>query len=68
MKAARYIQKITAIAAAIGAVACLVATYWETIVDAFYAVAAKLEAKKEQFCGFIPSEYDDYDDGALKQE
>ena len=44
------------------------ATYWETIVDAFYAVAAKLEAKKEQFCGFVPSEYDDYDDGALKQE
>ncbi len=68
MKAARCILKVAAIFAAVGAAICLVTTYWETIVDAFYAVAAKLEAKKEQFCGFIPSEYDDYDDGALKQE
>ena len=68
MKVARCVLKIAAIFAAIGTAACLVVAYWETIVDAFYAVAAKLEAKKEQLCGFIPSEYDDYDDGALKQD
>lgn len=68
MKAVRCILKTAAVFAAIGAAVCLAITYWETIVDAFYAVAAKLEAKKEQLCGFIPSEYDDYDDGALKQD
>ena len=68
MKAARCILKAAAVVAAVGTAVCLVVADWETIVDAFYAVAAKLEAKKEQLRGFIPSEYDDYDDGALKQE
>ena len=68
MKAARCILKAAAVVAAVGTAVCLVVAYWETIVDAVYAVAAKLEAKKEQLRGFIPSEYDDYDDGALKQE
>lgn len=66
MKAARWILKTAAVLAAVGAVVCLVVNYWETIVDAFYAVVGKVKAKKEQYCCFVPSEYDDYDDSALK--
>ena len=66
-KAIQFGIKIAAVLAAIGAVACLVVAYWDTLTEMFYAVAGKLEQKKEQLCGYgAPSEYDDYDDGALK--
>lgn len=66
MKAARCLVKLAAVMAVIGAAVCLVIRNWESIVDVFYAVVGKVKAKKEQYCCFVPSEYDDYDDGALK--
>lgn len=68
MKAARWILKTAAVLAAVGTAACMVIAYWDTIVDGFYAVVGKLKAKKEALCPFCSSEYDDYDDGALKDD
>ena len=45
------------------AAVCAVVAYWDRIVDAFYAVADKIEEKKAE-CRFA-SEYDDYEDCEL---
>lgn len=66
MKAVRCLLKITAALAAVGAAACLIVAYWETLTDLFYTVVGKIKEKRGQCCCFFPSEYDDYDDGALK--
>ena len=63
MKATRCILKAAALVAVLGAAVCVVAAYWDKIVDAFYALADKVEEKKAN-C-FCSSEYDDYDDGEL---
>ena len=57
MKAARCILKAAALVAVLGAAVCVVAAYWDKIVDAFYALADKVEEKKAN-C-FCSSEYDD---------
>ena len=63
MKAARCILKAAALVAVLGAAFCVIAAYWDKIVDAFYVIADKVEEKKAN-C-FCSSEYDDYDDGEL---
>ncbi len=63
MKAARSILKIAALVAVVGAAFCVIAAYWDKIVDGFYTIADKLEEKKAN-C-FCSSEYDDYDDEDL---
>lgn len=63
MKIARFVLKIVAVAMVVAAAACAVVAYWDKIVDAFYAVADKIEEKKAE-CRF-PSEYDDYEDCEL---
>ncbi len=63
MKAGRCICKALAAIAAMAAAAYLVVTYWETLVDLFYAVVGKIKEKKAQYCCCAaPSEYDDYAD------
>lgn len=63
MKIARFVLKIVAVAMVVAAAACAVVAYWDKIVDAFYAVADKIEEKKAE-CRFA-SEYDDYEDCEL---
>lgn len=63
MKVARFVLKIVAVAMVVAAAACAVVAYWDKIVDAFYAVADKIEEKKAE-CRFA-SEYDDYEDCEL---
>ena len=63
MKIARFVLKIVAAAMVVAAAACAVVAYWDKIVDAFYAVADKIEEKKAE-CRFA-SEYDDYEDCEL---
>lgn len=63
MKVARFVLKIVAVAMIVAAAACAVVAYWDKIVDAFYAVADKIEEKKAE-CRFA-SEYDDYEDCEL---
>ncbi len=64
MKVARCLLKAVVVIAAVSAVVCVVASYWDKIVDAFYALADKVEEKKANCC-FCGSEYDDYADGEL---
>ncbi len=64
MKAARCILKAAAVIAVVSAVACVLVAYWDKIMDAFYAVADKIEGKRANGC-FCSSEYDDYADGEL---
>lgn len=63
MKIAHFVLKIVAVAMVVAAAACAVVAYWDKIVDAFYAVADKIEEKKAE-CHFA-SEYDDYEDCEL---
>ena len=63
MKVARFVLKIVALSLAAAAAVCAVVAYWDRIVDAFYAVADKIEEKKAE-CRFA-SEYDDYEDCEL---
>ena len=60
MKVARFVLKIVAVLMVAAAAVCAVVAYWDRIVDAFYAVADKIEEKKAE-CRFA-SEYDDYED------
>ena len=60
MKAARCILKIMALVMVAATAVCVVAAFWDKIVDLFYTAADKLEEKKAN-CRFA-SEYDDYDD------
>lgn len=64
MKVARCILKAAAVIMAVSAVVCVAVAYWDRIVDAFYAIADKVEEKRADCC-FGPSEYDDYADGEL---
>jgi hypothetical protein len=50
VKAGRCILTIVAVLAAIGVAAGLIITYWDKILDAFYAVKEKLAEKKDYFC------------------
>ncbi len=61
MKAASCILKIAAVVAAVSAVACLVVSYWDKIMDAFYTISDKIQEKKEARC-FCDSDCDDFDD------
>ena len=63
MKVARFVLKIVAVLMVTAAAVCAVVAYWDRIVDAFYAVADKIEEKKAE-CRFA-SEYDDYEDCEL---
>ncbi|MCI9222734.1 MAG: hypothetical protein HFF22_05115 [Oscillospiraceae bacterium] len=63
MKVARFVLKIVAVLMVAAAAVCAVVAYWDRIVDAFYAVADKIEEKKAE-CRFA-SEYDDYEDCEL---
>ena len=63
MKVARFVLKIVAVAMVVAAAVCAVVAYWDKIVDAFYAIADKIEEKKAE-CRFS-SEYDDYEDCEL---
>ncbi len=63
MKVARLVLKIVAVLMVAAAAVCAVVAYWDRIVDAFYAVADKIEEKKAE-CRFA-SEYDDYEDCEL---
>ena len=60
MKAARLVLKIVALVMVAAAAVCAVIAFWDKIVDAFYAVADKLEEKKANCC--FASEYDDFED------
>ena len=60
MKVARFVLKIVAVLMVAAAAVCAVVAYWDRIVDAFYAVADKIEEKKAE-CRFA-SEYDDYEE------
>ena len=63
MKVARFVLKIVAVLMVAAAAVCAVVAYWDRIVDAFYAVADKIEEKKAE-CR-VASEYDDYEDCEL---
>ena len=63
MKVDRFVLKIVAVLMVAAAAVCAVVAYWDRIVDAFYAVADKIEEKKAE-CRFA-SEYDDYEDCEL---
>ena len=63
MKVARFVLKIVAVLMVAAAAVCAVVAYCDRIVDAFYAVADKIEEKKAE-CRFA-SEYDDYEDCEL---
>ena len=63
MKVAPFVLKIVAVLMVAAAAVCAVVAYWDRIVDAFYAVADKIEEKKAE-CRFA-SEYDDYEDCEL---
>lgn len=63
MKVARFVLKLVAVLMVVAAAVCAVVAYWDRIVDAFYAVADKIEEKKAE-CRFA-SEYDDYEDCEL---
>ena len=63
MKVARFVLKLVAVLMVVAAAVCAVVAYWDRIVDAFYAVADKIEEKKAE-CPFA-SEYDDYEDCEL---
>ena len=63
MKVARFVLKIVAVLMVAAAAVCAVVAYWDRIVDAFYAVADKIEEKNAE-CRFA-SEYDDYEDCEL---
>ena len=60
MKVARFVLKLVAALMVVAAAVCAVVAYWDRIVDAFYAVADKIEEKKAE-CRFA-SEYDDFED------
>lgn len=60
MKVARFVLKLVAALMVVAAAVCAVVAYWDKIVDAFYAVADKIEEKKAE-CRFA-SEYDDFED------
>lgn len=66
MKKLGCIAKVLAVLAAIAGTAYLISRYWDTIVDAFYAVVGKIKEKKEACAALFPSEYDDYDDTELE--
>lgn len=63
MKVAHFVLKIVAALMVAAAAVCAVVAYWDRIVDAFYAVADKIEEKKAE-CRFA-SEYDDFEDCEL---
>lgn len=63
MKVARFVLKIVAAAMVVAAAVCAVVAYWDKIVDAFYAIADKIEEKKAE-CRYA-SEYDDFEDCEL---
>ena len=66
MKAARCILKIVAALAVIGAAAGLVITYWDKILDAFYAVKDKIAEKRDYFCDCdYDCECDDFEDDVI---
>ena len=57
----RCLAKLTVALAAVGAVVCVVAAYWDRIVDAFYAIADRVEEKKADgyFCACESGDFDD---------
>lgn len=59
------VLKIVAAVAVVAAAVCAVAAYWDRIVDAFYAVADRIEEKKADCRFATASEYEDYDDDIL---
>lgn len=63
MKVAHFVLKIVAALMVVAAAVCAVVAYWDRIVDAFYAIADKIEEKKAE-CRFA-SEYDDFEDCEL---
>lgn len=63
MKAIRCVLKLIAALAVIGAAACLVVKYWETLVDLFYLAVGKIKEKKAEYCCCeCSSEFEDYAD------
>lgn len=63
MKVAHFVLKLVAALMVVAAAVCAVVAYWDRIVDAFYAIADKIEEKKAE-CRFA-SEYDDFEDCEL---
>lgn len=63
MKAAQNILKIIAIVAAIGTVACLVVAYWDRIVNVFYNISDKIEAKRAKYG--LSCECNDFEEAVL---
>lgn len=63
MKVAHFVLKLVAALMVAAAAVCAVVAYWDRIVDAFYAIADKIEEKKAE-CRFA-SEYDDFEDCEL---
>lgn len=69
MKAARCILKALAVLAVIGAAVGLIITYWDRILDAFYAVKDKIDEKRAYLCGCdYDCECDDFADDIAEFE
>lgn len=64
MKQTHWILKLAAAVLLLGAAACAIAVYWDKLVDIFYTVCDRIEEWRADSVA-SPSEFDDYDDGAL---
>lgn len=64
MKVTRCMMKIVAVTMMVAAAVCAVVTFWDKILDLFYAIADKVEERKAN-CLVDSSEYEDFEDCEL---
>ena len=62
MKSTQFILKCLAIGLAVAAVVCAVVAYWDKIMDLFYSISEKLEARKVSHIS-VNDEFTDFVDG-----